>query len=433
VIVAAGLALVALTSADRAFHAKVAELRADGFAVTTAGFLGPAPPDAEAAAAELRAAWGSLGAGPGTLRQHSLGPSWQHDVYQFDPHTWYESDDPNHLRALEAWLETARPFYERISAAVARPAIRFPQTVDEYGMPDVLSARRLVESITETLEARAHGAPDPLDRVSACRDLLRLGRRLGTSNPSIGSGLEWHALIAARDGITAGVIDARLAEKILGGDLAAPPVDLARFARLDVAATAESWSAVLRGWRPKTPDGVVLSSGAWERLRNEAKRLVLNDSNHGCGSDHEPYSAKLTRRLDLVGALAHAPDRWPRSTDPPLPNEGMQNEVEGLVRVGERLRQHTAALTLARVALAVRARRAATGHWPASLDDVADAFGGTVPEDPFGGARFSYEVSADSVRLSSVGRDASDAPLTDSDRLARGLAWEFAAPATGDK
>jgi len=251
--------------------------------------------------------------------------------------------------------------------------------------------------------------------------------------PPIGSVLAWHGLIAVRDGVTSGDIDAGLAEETLGGELAPQPLDFARVARTNVAATAEFWSTILQGWAPKAPDGTPVATSAWDRLRSEASRLVLHDSRHGCGEDHEPYSAKIVARLDLLRALARAPDRWPRATDPRLPDEGMRIEVEGLVGLGERLRQVAAARVLARVALAVRVRRDATGRWPESLGDVADAFGEKEPRDPFGGAPFSYQVSADGVRIASVGRDASDAPLTESDRMERGLAWVFPAPATDDK
>jgi len=170
-VVAAGLAFALLTAADRAFHAKVAELRADGFATTTAEFLGPAPPGSEVAGAELQAAWNAVGAGPGDPRGRTVDPgmNWPDQMFLYDPSPWYESDEPARAQELEVWLEASRPFYERVSAVVARPTIRFRRKVDAYGMPDAWTEWRLIEDVAEALEARARAAPDPADRVAACR------------------------------------------------------------------------------------------------------------------------------------------------------------------------------------------------------------------------------------------------------------------------
>jgi hypothetical protein len=62
-----------------------------------------------------------------------------------------------------------------------------------------------------------------------------------------------------------------------------------------------------------------------------------------------------------------------------------------------------AVLRIGRVALALMEHRQRTGRWPATLQEVAQAFGGSVPTDPYTGHAFVYGRSDGRVRLYAAG------------------------------
>ncbi len=347
--------------------------------MTSDELLEPAAPGAEDAAAEIRAAWKEVLTGAGGPDDVISTIAW----WAGEP--WHEREFSGDTDELLLWLDEARPYFDRISAALAAPSVRFPVKVDEYGMLDGEDRDLLVKDVGATLQARAWSAPDAADRLTASRAM-----------ESMSADLAPHA---------AG--------------------ELERLARELVASYAEFWGAILQGWAPTYSDGTVGSGRTtWEHLEKEARRIVLDDCAHGCGVDHEWYSASVTANLEMSAELALDSDRWPRYGDPP-PLDARPHDIEGLVGLREALRQHEAALALARVALAAKVHRDATGRWPESLDDVAAAFDGATPSDPFGDAQFAYEVADHAVRIASVGRDPTDSPLTEAGRHQRGLVWEF--------
>ncbi|MGH7163506.1 MAG: hypothetical protein ACREID_08470 [Planctomycetota bacterium] len=65
----------------------------------------------------------------------------------------------------------------------------------------------------------------------------------------------------------------------------------------------------------------------------------------------------------------------------------------------------SAAVRLARVALALMEHRAAKGAWPASLDAIADRFEGGMPLDPYTGQPFAYKAEGGGARVWALHRD----------------------------
>jgi hypothetical protein len=94
------------------------------------------------------------------------------------------------------------------------------------------------------------------------------------------------------------------------------------------------------------------------------------------------------------------------------------NDVRHLV---ERALTMESARRLARVALAARAHRDATGAWPASLEELAPALGGAVPTDPATGRAFEVVVDGTAVRFRAARAEGDD----DAALREKLLLWEF--------
>lgn len=433
-----GIAIVAAVAASwggwwfatrdlREFRAEVELLRSEGFAVTEAELRAEADLEADAAGAELRAAYQSLGefGATGTLDDvakvagfpwvRGLTGPW--DVNVATP--WEVHAPPERIRALAEWLDAARPWYERFSAALAHDEVRIPlKSVPSIAAPTVDIAS--VQNIQRLLSARALAATRTTDRIAAIRDELRLAQRQRTLqllDTSVArSGLST-ATREIRFGVTSGDLPAAELLATAGAELRhARTVDVARIARGEIAWIAESAEWIRDGGTLPARGGRG-AAGSLRRALRAARRIV---------EDEYPL-ADFTRSLRGWRAIARGERAWPRVGDPTGPDEAFDaNTLAMLRRMDALWSRQDAATTLADVALAVKVVHEETGAWPASLDALAPRFGGAVPRDPYTGRPFAYEVTSSVVRISSQGcRDGGVSPsAAELDEAC--LVWEFA-------
>ena len=69
---------------------------------------------------------------------------------------------------------------------------------------------------------------------------------------------------------------------------------------------------------------------------------------------------------------------------------------------------HEARLRLMRIGIVLELRGKRDGVYPEYLDAIRDAFGGTLPVDPFTGEAFRYIPASEASTLYSVGVDLCD-------------------------
>lgn len=159
------------------FLDRVAELRAAGYVVTYEDRVGPAPPEEINAAPELLAAWEGLLAQEGPQSSWTVTGPW--DYKAEDP--WHETAPAERLADLAGFLDRARPFFDRVDAALSRDRMWVAVTPDEHGnrAEPVTSVVRRVEGV---LEARAAADPSARGRLASCATRLRLANRVEVSS-----------------------------------------------------------------------------------------------------------------------------------------------------------------------------------------------------------------------------------------------------------
>lgn len=82
--------------------------------------------------------------------------------------------------------------------------------------------------------------------------------------------------------------------------------------------------------------------------------------------------------------------------------------IPNLLRANMNFHEAYASLYEARIALALMQHKRANGAYPDTLDVIAPALGGTVPQDPFSDKPFVYRKEGDGFTLYSVGMDFED-------------------------
>jgi hypothetical protein len=425
--------LLAMPYSRKPVDEYVARVKASGGAVTVRDVIGPDPAPETNGAADVASAgkW---------MDEHKGDPDTWKVVGPWTERKsggWYDGLNDEERRDFDAFFADSKPFFDGLAQGLAKPRLRDSGPAGPRANIDVMPRVR----VKNVLAARAVAATAPADRLDATELLAKLGARSESRTV-----IEEFVASTAMD-------DATLAVRLA-------------LARGDVDASA--WRARLDGllaepWLPRFRDAVRLHRGyllelvqtvdfnhpvafesAAERSQPPAK-VALNRIVERIKAIRDGETAPPNSPADLARALAatepferSATDSYPRlaaeiaAAAPPTPsgNGTMRGAGRDVVlslfdRIARMLATTETNCRLARVALAASEHRAKHGEFPASLDELKDAFGGDVPLDPFTDAPFVYEKTTTGVVISSRGRLAGG-PSLDESLEAKGFVWRLA-------
>ena len=429
--VAVGVALVAaaligwalIPPSMQPLDDELVRLRAAGFPTTCAEALGEMPPDAENGALDLEAALAALEDGVGKVGTWKVTGPWDRNATA----PWPESATPQQITELGAFLGRARPFFDRVDAGLAKPRFRFRDTLDAAGLPTQAYVRNL-QHVLMVVSARALAGATPDERIAGVSSLARLGRRIEPNSmiPAlVGIAATASAVSGARHAVEDGSVPVADLRRALDPDLLEPRLDI-----LARAAPAEAawFAAVYRGTQSGVSSSQIPSRPSWNRrLKRRVERLFGKGSPLEWDELRPAEAARVVRVWSEVAALdassargLHASIDALKARNAPVPADVMIV----LLQVERKLVQSEAKRRLARVALAAAERRETTGAWPASLDELRDAFPDGVPLDPYTDAPFVYDASGAKVRLASAGALPGAATPDDATLREQLLLWE---------
>jgi hypothetical protein len=404
----------------------IAQQKAAGKPVTIREVIGPDPAPATNGAADLETAGKWIDEHKGDSDTWKVVGPWT----DRKSGRWYDDLTDDQRRDLDAFFADAKPFFDGVAAGLAKPRIRVPTPVGENDSVDVMPRVRVIH----VLAARAVSATRAQDRLDAAELLAKLAVRAESCTV-----IDDYVSAVAMD-------DATLAVRL-------------SLARGDVDAAA--WRARLDGllsepWLPRLRDGVRRQRAHLLELLRTAdfsKPMIVSSP----AMPEKPWRTivdRIVARVDAIRAGETIPENSPEdfvrllasterfetaSTDsyPRLAGEiaevvaaapkgsAAKSVASWLPRFAATLAKTDAACRLARIALAASEHRAKHGDFPASLDELKDAFPDGVPTDPFTDAPFVYEKTATGVRIASVGRLV-EHPLPAGETLPDGdLVWEL--------
>lgn len=314
--------------------------------------------------------------------------------------------DAERRAALTEFVSAHAAFFAAVDAAAAADVIVFPAIRDPSGFLEWAPVHDMV-TVAELLRVRACCAATEEERVAALETLLRIGRR-------------WRPRSALEALVAATFVDGAARE--LASGIAAGRLGPAACARLDELLRPDTVARygdlvrAERAWLLSAHDELVDLPG----VDDDGDASVLD----GAGFDREVRFAGLARAFVVESAAevvelsetlraipTDDPSSLPAAVDAataPLLDE--EPSVLPWRRLRDILGRGMAALAahspgklldidarvrVARIAVAAEAHRERTGAWPATLDDLADAFGGATPLDPRTGGAFAFEVSDD--------------------------------------
>lgn len=413
VIVAGALVAWTFVPSERELTERaIASLREAGFATTIAELRGPDPPESANGAVEFRAAVAKEAELTNDAEKAALPGPWNPDLAE----DWYENATPDQFDAMAAFVAKLAPAYALLDAASAKSRLRFdaadPETFEWLDVRPLLESSRL-------LSVRILGAADPAERIAAAGTSLRIARRIECTSileHMIALAYAGQGADHLRRQIETGRVTARAARPRIDPELSGTfRVRYPQAVRAEIAWCASLLERHVVEGRPLPEGFAEFEFAPWYESVWEGS----------------PFRGARTG-LPALRRLAELPPGSARTLltacqaeeEAASPGE----EVIGIVlpQMARKFVQADAQLALCRVALAVRERHETTGAWPASLDDLRDAFPGeAVPLDPYTDAPFVYEVAADAVRIASAGR-VPDAPArTNAELREDGLVWEL--------
>jgi hypothetical protein len=380
----------------------------------------PAAPSADDANGvhDVEAAFAWLESNCGKWGSWKVTGPWDPDTV--DP--WPESATTEQLAALRRFLTKARPFFDRVDAGLAKPTFRFVPTFGADGLPS-LDFVLVQQHLIQLLSARGAAAATAEERVAAMSASARLARRIPPTNllcVMVALSSQSVAVCEARRAAEDGSIPAAELRRALDADLAASDLPLLpAAARGEAALIGTAWRAARAGtsttfprrplWRrlARSFERMFDSSGPFDAVELSADE-ISNAMRYWADAASIDASSPQAFRTSIDQLAGRAPTDWRVS-------------VTLLRQMETRILRSEAAARLARIALAAKAHREATGAWPASLEELAPALGGAVPTDPATDLPFDYAVGAKTVRLRAAGEPGTD----DATLREQLLLWEF--------
>jgi len=422
VVLFVGATLLAVSSAysRKPLDAYVAKEKAAGKPVTVREVLGPDPQAETNGAPDLIAVWNATQARKGEPDAWNVDGPWNATDGR-----WDDALTDEKRRALDAALADAKPLFDAVAAAVAKPHLRLATGDGENVAESAISLARVVS----VLCARSIAAADPKDRLAATELLADVALRAECR----GMIDAWVASLAMRDaaeavqrGLERGDIDvatwrARLDERMQRRWL---PLfaDVVRLERARVLELAQSYpfddtGRLVSGMPPRSPTQTVRSRvedliAAWRRGESTPRDSPAH------------FAETLAAREPFERATTDSFPRLMRAIGDAASQLSDRTVMQPLSRTATVLTQTDACCRLARIALAAAEFRAKTGDFPASLDELKTSLGGDAPLDPYTDAPFVYEKRDAGVVLSSRGRLPDDPP-TDESLDAKGLVWRL--------
>jgi hypothetical protein len=428
--VLAAVALVLfLPSSEKPYHDYVAERRAAGLPTTFAELAGPEPPGAAAAAAALGVAWQELVANEGPTSD------WRGSGFDGQSVTLDDEPFPALSKAdLAALTETAvrlRPYLDPLVRAADAPRLWFPPVIGPDGWRSDADVK-LLQNAQRALLIAATGDPDPARRLAACRASLTLA---GSADPSdwlrtmVAIAGRTSGISAVRYGVETGALDPAAARAALDPLLAvSPEAEYRRALRGETVGLIELYGALISGRaQSRVPRGTI-----GQQIARVLERAASRMKGRTAFDEWEPGLARelvaVCRAIDAAAAVPELSTLLTAedvaATDP-TGTARLLGATMMMTITADRVIRIPAAASLARVGLAVAERRAKTGAFPASLDELKDAVDGGVPLDPYTRAPFRYETTADGVRIASAEPVLGDPAIAERELRMRGLVWEL--------
>ena len=393
------------------YEEAVAELRAQGFALTQAELMGPEPSAEENGAALLDAAVAKMRDIAGERSTWTAPGAWNADLEA----GWALTAVDATIEEGRAFLARLAPAMEDVEAASRRPVIRWPAPASIAAPAPQVST---LQAVHQVLSLGIDVGRTPEERLAAAACSMRLGRRVQATiliEGMLALVTRASAINELRPHIECGHVPAALARATLDAELRAPVTPtLGSMARMEIAGWAPVYGDDLRGALPASSQQAMRASGVTGTLQTSIAKFLLGTP------------ADLLR--DLRDAAQTPEDSYIRGHE----------HVEALVARMRRLsRLHLgwvpqlqrnlckvdATMRLARVALAVTERRETSGRWPATLDEIGDMFPDGVPLDPYTEAAFEYEAHESGARIASAGHFPGEPQRLESDIMEDGLSW----------
>ena len=394
------------------YEEAVAELRAQGFAVTPAELARPEPAAEENGAALLDAAVAKMREIAGSDRSAWTAPGpWRGDLEA----GWALTADEATLEQGRAFLAQLAPALADVEAASRRQVIQWPPPASIAAPAPQIST---LQTVQQVLSLGIDVGRTPEERLESAACSLRLGRRVHATiliEGVVALAIRAGTITALRPHIECGHVPAVLARAALDAELREPVTPtLGSMARMEIATWTPVYGDDLRGVLPKSTKQMMRASGVTGTLQNTfAKYLMgtpadlLRDLRDAARTPEDSYIRGRVHVEELTGRMRRL----------------SKLHVGWLAQMERNLCRFDATMRLARIALAVTEQRETSGRWPASLDEVRDMFPGGVPLDPFTEAPFEYEVRADGARIASAGHFPDEPKRLESEIVEDGLVW----------
>jgi hypothetical protein len=384
----------------------VARAEAAGKPVTVRAVIGPDPTPETNGGVDVESAGKWLDEHKGDPDSWTVVGPWNTG----DAGRWYDDLTDEQRRDFDAFLADAKPFFDGLAAGLAKPRLRAPapEGAGRRDFPDVVPRLRVIN----VLAARSVAATSPDDRLAAAQLLAKLAVHAEPRTlieVYVASKAMGDATTAVRAALARGDVDAAEWRARLDELLATPWLPRFREAiRLVRVWMLESLRAADFGG-PFVASPHDAPTKSWKNLIERVADRIEAFSAGRTTPDDSP--AALVRALESSERLeSAATDSYPK----------LAAEIEEVAAAGETasanrmvhgyvaqtaaaLARTDAACRLARIALAAAVHRAKHGEFPASPDDLNDAFPDGVPLDPFTDAAFEFERTASGVRIASSG------------------------------
>ncbi|MCE9637670.1 MAG: hypothetical protein K8T90_18375 [Planctomycetes bacterium] len=425
IVGAACLAVALWRTPRQAWDDERARLRAAGYAISQAEWLGPGVPVEENGAPEIDAADAWLTVELGTeWERTTIGP------WRLDRDPWWKDATPEDVADTQALLVRAEPYFRRVAAAARRPHLRWEPGSSPFDWT-ANSAPRL-QRLARMCSAAARFSSDPARRLESVATELRIAAL--PDRPIVGDEA-WVRRSCARSAledlrycVESGAISAADAARTL------QDVPIPQFAdRYDdtLRAHIAAWASVEPEWflSPLTR-----RMGYLKPYPGHGPVPVPLRHGDIVGVGMLPIPSSLLEwtwygASDLLRGFRAAcevrgakPSEIRAALRPLETPHDCNHHFEPIAIAVDTLRASTridASAGLTRIALAARRVRETTGRWPVTLADL----GGDFPVDPFSDVPFGYEVVDDAIRVTSRGAFAPDAPPHDEALLDDGLLW----------